>query len=75
MGDHRWTVGSWPPMVMHCIESFGVERTIFGSNWPVDRLFSSYPDVVDAYAELIGDFSPAEQIAMFSGNAERYFRI
>ena len=75
MGDPRWTVDSWRPMVLHCIESFGVERTIFGSNWPVDRLFSSYPDVIDAYAELIRDFSAAEQTALFSGNAERYFRI
>jgi predicted TIM-barrel fold metal-dependent hydrolase len=75
MGDPRWTVGSWRPLVDHCIESFGVERTIFGTNWPVDRLFSSYPDVVDAYAELIKGFSIAEQTAMFSANAERYFRI
>ncbi len=75
MGDPGWTVESWRPLVMHCIEAFGVERTVFGTNWPVDRLFSSYPDVVNAYAELIEGFSPAEQTAMFSANAERYFRI
>jgi predicted TIM-barrel fold metal-dependent hydrolase len=75
MGDPRWTVESMRPLVLHCIESFGVERTVFGTNWPVDRLFSSYPDVIDAYAEIIGDFSPGEQAAMFSGNAERHFRI
>jgi len=75
MGDPGWTVESWRPLVMHCIESFGVERTIFGTNWPVDRLFSSYPDVINAYAELIRDFSAAEQMALFSGNAERHFRI
>ena len=75
MGDPHWTVDTWRPLVMHCIESFGVGRTVFGSNWPVDRLFSSYPDVIDAYAELIGGFSLAEQTAMFSTNAERYFRI
>ena len=75
MGDPRWTLQSMRPLVLHCIEAFGVERTIFGTNWPVDRLFSSYPDVIDAYAQIIGVFSPAEQAAMFSGNAERYFRI
>jgi predicted TIM-barrel fold metal-dependent hydrolase len=75
IGDPRWTVDSIRPLVMHCIEVFGVERTIFGSNWPVDRLFSSYPDVIDAYAELIGVFSPDEQRALFGSNAERYFRI
>ncbi len=63
------------PMVLHCIESFGVERVVFGSNWPVDRLFSSYPDVIDAFAAIISEFTAAEQTAMSSANAERYFRI
>jgi predicted TIM-barrel fold metal-dependent hydrolase len=75
MGDPHWTVDSIRPLVLHCIEAFGVERTVFGSNWPVDRLFSSYPDVVAAYASIIADFSHDEQTAMFSANAERYFRI
>lgn len=75
MGDPRWTVDSWRPWVMTCIEAFGVERSFFGTNWPVDRLFSSYPDVVNAYATLISDFSHDEQEAMFSKNAERIFRI
>ena len=48
---------------------------MFGTNWPVDRMFSSYPDVINAYAEIISGFAAAEQMAMFSGNAERLFRI
>ena len=75
MGDPRWTVDSMRPLVLHCLEAFGVERTVFGTNWPVDRLFSSYPDVVNAYARIIAGLTPAEQTALFSGNAERYFRI
>ena len=75
MGDPRWTVDSIRPWVLSCIEAFGVERSFFGTNWPVDRLFSSYPDVVSAYAEIIGGFAPHEQEAMFSRNAERIFQI
>jgi predicted TIM-barrel fold metal-dependent hydrolase len=75
MGDHDWTVDSWRPWVLTCIETFGVERSFFGTNWPVDRLYSSYHDVVDAYAEIISGFSRDEQVAMFSANAERIFRI
>ena len=60
---------------MTCIETFGVERSFFGTNWPVDRLYSSYPDVVNAYAEIIKGFSRTEQEHMFSKNAERIFRI
>ena len=75
MYDRAWTVETLRPWVMTCIESFGPQRTVFGSNWPVDRMYSSYPDVINAYAELINRFSANEQTAMFSGNAERYFRI
>jgi predicted TIM-barrel fold metal-dependent hydrolase len=73
--DHRWTVDSLRPWVLTCIETFGVERSFFGTNWPVDRLFSSYGDVVDAYASIIGDFAPAEQRALFFENAVRIFGL
>jgi predicted TIM-barrel fold metal-dependent hydrolase len=75
MFDHRWTLDSLRPYVLGSIEAFGVDRVVFGTNWPVDRLFSSYPDVVNAYATILGGFSQAEQEAMFAGNAERLFRI
>jgi predicted TIM-barrel fold metal-dependent hydrolase len=75
MCDNTWTVDSIRPWVLTCIEAFGTERSFFGTNWPVDRLYSSYPDVVNAYAQIIRDFSKDEQVALFSGNAERIFRI
>jgi predicted TIM-barrel fold metal-dependent hydrolase len=75
MCDNEWTVDSFRPWVLACIEAFGTERSFFGTNWPVDRLYSSYGDVLNAYEEIIGDFSPGEQEALFSKNAERIFRI
>jgi predicted TIM-barrel fold metal-dependent hydrolase len=75
MCDPDWTVESFRPWVMTCIETFGVERSFFGTNWPVDRLYSSYGDVVDAYQAIISGFSQDEQVALLSGNAERIFRI
>jgi predicted TIM-barrel fold metal-dependent hydrolase len=73
--DHRWTVDSLRPWVHACLEAFGAERSFFGTNWPVDRLFSSYGDVLDAYEQLISDLSPDEQRAVFSDNARRIFRL
>jgi predicted TIM-barrel fold metal-dependent hydrolase len=75
MGDPLWTVDSIRPYVLGSIEAFGTDRVVFGTNWPVDRMFSSYPDVINAYAEIISGFSRAERVKMFSGNAERIFRI
>lgn len=75
MADHEWTVDSLRPWVMACIEAFGVERCVFGTNWPVDRMYSSYGDVLDAYAEIIADLSASEQQALFTENAKRIFRV
>jgi predicted TIM-barrel fold metal-dependent hydrolase len=75
MVDHRWTVDSLRPWVLECIEAFGVERSFFGSNWPVDRLFSSYGDVLDAYETIIAGAGEDERRALFSGTANRVFGL
>lgn len=79
MGDQmaggNWTTDSIRPYVHGCIEAFGVERSFFGTNWPVDKMYSTYPVLMDAYRELISGFSPDEQTALFSANAERFYRI
>lgn len=75
MCDPNWTIDSLRPYVLDSIEAFGVGRVVFGTNWPVDRMFSSYPDLVNAYAAIIASFTRDEQVSMFSGNAERIFRI
>lgn len=75
MRDPLWTVATLRPYVLGSIDAFGTDRVVFGTNWPVDRMFSSYPDVINAYAAIISGFARHEQVAMFSGNAERLFRI
>jgi predicted TIM-barrel fold metal-dependent hydrolase len=75
MVDHRWTVDSLRPWVTTCLELWGPRRVVFGSNWPVDRLFSSYGDVIDAYAELVSQYTLEEQRDLLSGNAKRLFGL
>jgi predicted TIM-barrel fold metal-dependent hydrolase len=75
MCDNRWTLDSLRPWILSCIEIFGTSRVVFGTNWPVDRLYSSYPDIVNAYRTILDGFSDTEQLAMLCGNAERLFRI
>ncbi len=75
IGDNSWTVDSIRPYVVHCIETFGADRCLFATNWPVDSIWSTYDAVVDAYREIISGFSIDEQVAMFSANAERLYRI
>ena len=75
MCDWNWTVDSIRPWLLHCIEAFGPERCIFATNWPVDKLFSTYNVLIDAYTEVIDGFTHDEKVAMFSANAEALYGI
>ena len=75
MADNSWTVGSIRRWVLTCVETFGPERCVFGTNWPVDKLYSTYEAVIDAYTEIVADFSQSERVAMFSGNARELYGI
>ena len=74
MGDHRWTVESMRDWVLTCIDLWGVQRVVFGSNWPCDRMYSSYDDVWNAYEHIVQGFAEDERLALFRGNADRIFR-
>ena len=75
MGDHDWTTDSIRPYVLRCIETFGVERSLFATNWPVDSLFSDYGAIVRAYNEITAEFSEDERAALFSGNTAGLYGI
>jgi predicted TIM-barrel fold metal-dependent hydrolase len=75
MVEHRWTVDSIRPFVRHTIDCFGTNRVMFGSNFPVDRLYSSFATLYSAFEAIVADFGEAEQDRMFRANALRHYRI
>ncbi len=75
MLDHVWTTESIRPYVLETIDAFGTDRTMFASNFPVDRLYGSYETLWNAYASIVADMTCAEQAALFGHNAERVYRI
>jgi len=72
-GDPRWTVESLRPWILGAIDAFGTKRCFFGSNWPVDRLFSSYGDLVAAWADILAGFTPCERHQIMYANAAEWF--
>ena len=50
MTDHEWTITSISPYVEAALEAFGADRCMFGSNWPVDRIYASYDALVTGLA-------------------------
>lgn len=75
MTDHRWTRDSLRPYVLDSIDAFGVERSMFASNFPVDSLYSDIPTLYGAFDEITNSFSRAERHAMFADTARDIYRI
>jgi predicted TIM-barrel fold metal-dependent hydrolase len=73
MTDLRWTVESLRRWVISSVEAFGPSRCLFGSNWPVDRIASSYDALVAAFLELISGYGPDEQERICRTNAEQLY--
>jgi predicted TIM-barrel fold metal-dependent hydrolase len=48
---------------------------MIGSNWPLDRLFSSYDAVFNIYRKIIAQYSEEEQVAISSATANSIYRI
>jgi len=75
MIDHQWTVESLRPYVLEAIDAFGVQRSMFASNFPVDRLYSTYAALWSAFEQIVAGATEQERAALFRGNAERVYRI
>jgi predicted TIM-barrel fold metal-dependent hydrolase len=75
MFDHHWSVESFRPYVLDAIDAFGVERCMFASNFPIDRLHGSYGALWSAYREIVTGASAAEQDALIRSNAQHYYRL
>lgn len=75
MTDHAWTLESMRPIVLACLDAFGPHRAMFGSNFPVDSLYSSYRDLYAAYDEITEDLSSTERRHLFGATAAAAYRI
>lgn len=75
--DHaRWSPDSLAPYVNHVVEAFGVDRLLFGSDWPVCRLAAEYGEVVNALRTVLSaSLGPQEITKVFRSNAERFYGL
>jgi len=55
------------------VERFGPERSLFGSDWPVSTLATTYDDVVRRTTDALADLTPDERQSVLSGTAERTY--
>jgi predicted TIM-barrel fold metal-dependent hydrolase len=75
MVDHNWSEATIRPLVLETIEIFGAERAMFASNFPVDRLYSTFDALYGAFERIVGAFSETEKAKLFHDNAIRLYRL
>jgi L-fuconolactonase len=65
----------WKPYIETSIEAFGPNRSMFESNFPVDRFGATYLALWNAFKRLAENYTTEEKFALFSGTAKKIYRI
>jgi L-fuconolactonase len=73
--DSAYLAATLRPYIETCIEAFGTKRSMFESNFPVDKPSYSYPVFWNACKVLAKGASASEKADLFSGTAARFYRL
>eukprot|EP01119_Soliformovum_irregulare_P002282 TRINITY_DN12566_c0_g1_i1.p1 TRINITY_DN12566_c0_g1~~TRINITY_DN12566_c0_g1_i1.p1 ORF type:complete len:310 (-),score=96.29 TRINITY_DN12566_c0_g1_i1:49-864(-) len=67
---------AWKQYVVHAVESFGPDRCVFGSNFPVDRMKGeSIEKIFHLYNDALQSYSIQDRKKIFHDNAVKFYRI
>lgn len=72
---HTWTPQQLKPYFDTVVEAFGPQRVLFGSDWPVCLVATTYPNWVQVVVNAISALSETEQAAVMGGNAVRVYQL
>jgi len=70
-----WIAETLRPWVEHTISSFGWDRVVWGSDWPVCTLGGGLLPWVAATQAVLEGASPDEKTKLLSGNAKRIWKL
>jgi predicted TIM-barrel fold metal-dependent hydrolase len=62
-------------VIRDCIQIFGADRTIYGSNFPLEKLHASYAEFFGYYRKVLSEYPEAGQRAVFHDNAVRFYGL
>lgn len=72
---HRNDAGFIQQMIIETEKIFGAKRCLFGSNYPIEKLWTSYDALFAAFRKGASDLSKAQQSAIFNDTAQRVYRL
>jgi len=70
-----WTAADLKPYADHIFATFGPERTMWGSDWPVCRLRGEYADWHAAAQTLTADLTAVDRALIFGGTAASFYGL
>ncbi len=70
-----WTAEQLKQYIDVVVESFGIDRIMYGSDWPVCLVASSYNKWIATVKEYFSAYSAEEQEKVFSGNAIKFYQL
>lgn len=71
----QWRAEDFHPYLDVVLESFGPNRLMIGSDWPVCTLSAEYPDTMRIVTDYVAHLSASEQEAILGGNCVRFYRL
>ncbi len=75
MFNPQWKVEDLRPIILSSIDIFGPDRIMFGSNFPVDKLYRPYEELWSAYEEITADLSAQEKQQTFYQTANDFYQL
>ena len=75
MFNPDWKPQDLEPIIHRVIDVFGPDRVMFGSNFPVDKLYNSYEMLWQTYESACAVYSEEERQKMFYQTAADFYRI
>ncbi len=63
------------PMVNHALDVFGMDRLMYASNFPMDKVSATMQDIISAFACMIEPHGAEAMQKVFRENALRFYRI
>jgi predicted TIM-barrel fold metal-dependent hydrolase len=70
-----WSPDDLAPVINHCLDSFGPNRVVFGSDWPVCLTGASLQQWVTALRAIIRSRPIAQQRQLLAENATKFYRL
>jgi predicted TIM-barrel fold metal-dependent hydrolase len=62
-------------IVKESVTLFGPSRCLYGSNFPIEKIWTAYPPLIDAFRAALAPYPAADQAAMLSATATRVYRL